>query len=202
MNTVVLASASPRRRRLFKMMGIDCSVDPSDTVEIIDDSIKPEENVCRLAEQKALDVVDRHSNGIIIAADTIVVRDGEILGKPSTKDDAFRMLRSLSGRHHHVFSGVTIMDAGSTQPGDDAVSFYEKTKVTFSTLDDTEIKSYIATGSPMDKAGAYGIQDDYGSIFICKIEGDYYNVVGFPVNKFYQTLKQKHPAMFKRVFGI
>lgn len=202
MNTVVLASASPRRRRLFKMMGIDCSVDPSDTVEIIDDSLLPEQNVCRLAEQKALDVVSRHSNGIIIAADTIVVRDGDILGKPSSVDDAFQMLRSLSGRHHYVFSGVTVIDAGAEQPGNEPLSFYEKTKVTFSTLDDTEIKSYIASGSPMDKAGAYGIQDDYGSIFIRKIEGDYYNVVGFPVNKFYQTLKKKHPAMFKRVFGL
>lgn len=202
MSDIILASASPRRRDLFEMMGIPCTVDPSDIEEIISSELKPSENVCKLADQKALDVAERYENSVIIAADTIVVKDNVILGKPETESDAADMLRSLSGNHHHVFSGVSVVYLDSDGAVIQKVTFSAKTKVSFSTLDETEIEQYISTGSPMDKAGAYGIQDDYGSLFIKKIEGDYYNVVGFPVNKFYQILKQDYPAMFKKVFNL
>jgi septum formation protein len=202
MSVIILASASPRRKDLFEMMGIPCTVDPSDIEEIISSELKPSENVCKLADQKALNVAERHENSVIIAADTIVVKDDVILVKPETESEAADMLRSLSGNHHHVYSGVSVVDLDSHGAVIQKVTFSGKTKVTFSTLDETEIKHYISTGSPMDKAGAYGIQDDYGSLFIKKIEGDYYNVVGFPVNKFYQILKQDYPAMFKKVFNL
>jgi len=202
MTDIVLGSASPRRKLLFQMMGINCTVDPSDIEEIIEPDMTPAENVCSLARQKATDVATRHKKSIVIAADTIVVKDGTILGKPESPADAAAMLRMLSGDHHFVYSGVAVYIPEPNQPSEHLVTFYEETKVTFSTLDESEIEQYIASGSPMDKAGAYGIQDDYGSLFINKIEGDYYNVVGFPVNKFYQTLKRDHPAMFKKVFNL
>lgn len=202
MKEIILASASPRRKELFKMMGISCTIDPSDIDEIIDADLSPDENVCSLAHQKATDVAKRRLNTIVIAADTIVVKDGFILGKPKSESEAVSMLRSLSGRHHYVYSGVSVLNVETDGTVDETVTFFEKTKVAFSTLDDTEINQYIATGSPMDKAGAYGIQDDYGSLFIKRIDGDYYNVVGFPVNKFYQTLKTGYPSMFKKVFNV
>ncbi|WP_340103792.1 Maf family protein [Rhodohalobacter sp. 8-1] len=202
MSSIILASASPRRKTLFNMMGVSCTVDPSTIEEIINENLSPGKNVCSLAEQKAADVAQRRMNTIVIAADTIVVKDGAIMVKPETSAQAFEMLRSLSGRHHWVYSGVSVMGVDIDGSIRQSVAFFEKTKVTFSTLEDTEINRYIATGSPMDKAGAYGIQDDYGSLFIKKIEGDYYNVVGFPVNKFYQTLKSDYPAMFKEVFNL
>jgi septum formation protein len=202
MNAIILASASPRRKQLFKMMGISCTVDPSDIKEIIDPDLRPDENVCRLAQQKSMDVAKRHMNNIVIAADTIVVKDDSILGKPSSPAEASDMLRSLSGSHHWVFSGVSALSVSAKGEIDMDITFAEKTKVTFDTLDESEIKQYVSSGSPMDKAGAYGIQDDYGSLFIKKIEGDYYNVVGFPVNRFYQTLKSDFPSMFKKVFNL
>jgi septum formation protein len=202
MNPIILASASPRRKQLFKMMGISCSVDPSDIEEIIDPDLGPDENVCRLAQQKGRDVSKRHVNNIVVAADTIVVNDGSILGKPSSHAEAADMLRSLSGSHHWVYSGVSLLSVSADGSIVTETAFAEKTKVTFDTLNESEINQYIATGSPMDKAGAYGIQDDYGSLFIKKIEGDYYNVVGFPVNRFYQTLKSDYPDMFKKVFNL
>lgn len=202
MTDIILASASPRRKQLFQMMGISCTVDPSDIEEVIEPNRDPEYNVCRLAEQKAEDVVRRYENAIIIAADTIVVNNGIILGKPESGTDAANMLRSLSGGHHYVYSGVAVIESAKIVKSDQRISFFQKTKVTFSTLDDTEINQYITTGNPMDKAGAYGIQDDYGSLFIKKIEGSYNNVVGFPVNKFYQTMKVDHPDMFKKVFHL
>lgn len=202
MSSIILASASPRRKKLFNMMGVPCTVDPSTIDEVIDEKLNPGENVCSLADQKAADVARRSVDNIVIAADTIVVNDGAIMGKPESPEQARDMLRSMSGRYHWVYSGVSILNVSRGGTINESVTFFEKTKVTFSSLDDTEIDRYIATGSPMDKAGAYGIQDDYGSIFIKKIEGDYYNVVGFPVNKFYQTLKSDYPAMFKEVFNL
>lgn len=202
MKPVILASASPRRRELFSMMEIPCIIDPSGIDEIVDPDLSPGKTVCFLARQKGVDVAEKHQKSIIISADTIVVLDGKILGKPSDQEDAAGMLRSLSGRSHSVYSGVFILDQKANGEQDNEISFFERTKVTFSTLDDLEIERYIRTGSPMDKAGAYGIQDDYGSLFIKKIEGDYYNVVGFPVNKFYQTLKKDHKKLFKSTFRL
>lgn len=202
MSSVVLASSSPRRKKLFTMMGVSFTVDPSDIEEIINEDLTPGDIVRSLADQKAKNVARRRVNNIVIAADTIVVKEDAILGKPESPEMARTMLHSLSGRHHWVYSGVSVLDVGGDGSINEAVNFSQKTKVTFSTLHDTEINQYIASGSPMDKAGAYGIQDDYGSLFIKKIEGDYYNVVGFPVNKFYQTLKSDYPTMFKEVFNL
>lgn len=202
MNSIVLASASPRRKQLFEMMNISVRIDPSDSEEIVDPEVSAEENVRLLAKQKAHDVAKRHQNSLLVAADTIVVSKNKILGKPSDKAEASGMLRSLSGGHHWVYSGVSVLQIDAGGEIKDELMFSEKTKVTFCTLEDFEIDNYVATGSPMDKAGAYGIQDDYGSLFIKKIEGDYYNVVGFPVNKFYQTMKSSYPYMFKKIFNL
>lgn len=202
MNSIILASASPRRKQLFEMMNISCRVDPSDIEEILEPGLTAEENVCILAQQKASDVAKRHQNEILVAADTIVVKENKILGKPANISEASAMLRSLSGTHHWVYSGVSVFPINGEGKTEEEFTFFEKTKVTFSTLDELEIDRYVATGSPMDKAGAYGIQDDYGSLFIKKIEGDYYNVVGFPVNKFYQTLKTDYPNLFKKIFNL
>lgn len=202
MSSVILASSSPRRKKLFTMMGVSFTVDPSDIEEIINEDLTPGDIVRSLADQKAKNVARRRVNYIVIAADTIVVKEDSILGKPESPEMARNMLHSLSGRHHWVYSGVSVLNVGDEGAINEAVNFSQKTKVTFSTLDDSEINQYIASGSPMDKAGAYGIQDHYGSLFINKIEGDYYNVVGFPVNKFYQTLKSDYPTMFKEVFNL
>lgn len=202
MNSIVLASASPRRKQLFEMMNIPVRIDPSDIEEIVNTEVSAEKNVRLLAHQKACDVAKRHQNTVLVAADTIVVSKNNILGKPSNRAEASDMLRSLSGGHHWVFSGVSVLQIDAEGEIKDELTFSEKTKVTFCTLEDFEIDNYVATGSPMDKAGAYGIQDDYGSLFIKKIEGDYYNVVGFPVNKFYQTLKNDYPHMFKKMFNL
>lgn len=202
MKPIILASASPRRRELFSMMEIPCTIDPSGIDEKVDPALTPGEIVCSLAKQKAVDVAVNHQQSVIVSADTIVVLEGRILGKPADAAEAAEMLRSLSARSHYVYSGVFVLNQQKKGEPDVHISFFERTKVTFSTLDDLEIERYIKSGRPMDKAGAYGIQDDYGSLFIKKIDGDYYNVVGFPVNKFYQTLKKEHKKLFKSTFRL
>lgn len=201
MNPVILASASPRRKQLFQMMGISADVDPSDIEEIIENDLSPGEVVCSLARQKAHDVAGRHQDRVLVAADTIVVHNNTILGKPASTQEAEEMLDALSNTSHDVLTGVSVLNLEPAGAIRDEVTFFSQTKVTFSPLQHTEIRKYVATGNPMDKAGAYGIQDDYGSLFIKKIEGDYYNVVGFPVNLFYQTLKNEYSNVFKKIFS-
>ena len=172
--SLVLASASPRRREILQTTGFDFTVRVSDTDETIASGTPPQEAVQLLAKQKAAAVAADCPDDIVIGADTVVTLDGEILGKPHDTADAARMLRQLSGRTHDVYTGVCIAQAGGTE------TFYACTRVTFYPLTEKEIADYIATGEPMDKAGAYGIQGR-GCTLVEKIDGDYFNVVGLPV---------------------
>lgn len=182
---LILASASPRRRLLLRQIGLEFSIHPSHADESLDSSIPPAEHVSILAERKALDVARFYDDAVIVGADTIVVLDGEIITKPSSVDDAVRKLSALSGNRHEVYTGFTIMHSS----GNGAETSFERTEVWFRALDKDEIEKYVASGSPMDKAGGYGIQDDFGAVFIERINGDYYNVVGLPLCRFYVTLR-------------
>ncbi len=197
---IILASASPRRAELFRQMNLTFIIDPSDVDENGHDGLSPKKLVKRLASLKGEDVASRHKNALVVAADTIVCLDQQILGKPANAEDASDMLNRLSGRSHFVHSGVWVAfvnDAGAIEI---SFSFSDRTKVTFSPLSQSEIDSYVSGGSPLDKAGAYGIQDDYGALFVKKISGDYYNVVGFPMNSFYQNLRAVMPGIHQTIF--
>ncbi|MBI5473972.1 MAG: septum formation inhibitor Maf [Ignavibacteriae bacterium] len=183
---LVLASRSPRRIALLKQIGLDFTVDPTDLPEDFDSQISPSENAMTLALQKAMNIAEKFQDAIVIGADTIVVLDNALLGKPTDESDALRMLRLLSGRTHTVVTGFALVDCASRR----SMTACEETRVTFRTLPDAEISEYIAGGSPMDKAGAYGIQDDYGAVFVTRIEGCFYNVVGFPLSRFYVELNR------------
>lgn len=179
---LILASKSPRRIELLKLGGFSYEIIPAISEEKINPMLTPPETAVSLACQKAREVSQKYKNDTIIGADTIVVYDGEIMGKPVNKADAFRMLKKLSGNTHSVITGVCIIK------GDKESSFYEETKVQFYSLSDEEISSYIETGEPMDKAGAYGIQEK-GSLLVKKIDGDYFNVVGLPLSRFVREYK-------------
>lgn len=179
----VLASASPRRRRLLERIGMQFDVDVSDIHEHIPGAARPAEVVEHLALRKARDVAARHPDALTLGADTIVVLDGEILGKPSDAVEAAQMLRRLSNNAHVVFTGIALVSSDHT------VTAHETTRVTFTDMTDAEIDAYVASGSPMDKAGGYGIQDDRGALFVRRIDGDYYNVVGLPLQLFYRMMK-------------
>lgn len=181
---LILASRSPRRIQLLAQIGLDVRVVPCDIPEEFDPALSPAQNATSLALQKARCVASGIGDGIIIGADTIVVLDGQLLGKPVDRDDAIRMLSLLSGRTHTVATGIALVD----RPSDRAIDAVELTEVTFRTLPRQEIEAYVARGSPMDKAGAYGIQDDYGAVFVTRIEGCFYNVVGLPLARLYTLL--------------
>jgi septum formation protein len=181
---IILASSSPRRAHLMSVLGFPFTVRESGVDEIIDEKLAPEEIARGLAFRKASTVASQLSSGIVIGADTIVVLEGKILGKPATEEEAVGMLLALSGKTHTVFTGFALVDAESKKS---YISF-ERTEVTFRALRRDEIERYVAAGSPMDKAGAYGIQDDYGAVFVEKIDGCFYNVVGFPISKFHTAL--------------
>jgi len=183
---IILASQSPRRIALLKQIGLSPQVIPSGVDEVFDLMATPPANAVRLASAKAVDVGKTVDNAIIVGADTIVVLDGEYLGKPSSPSMAIDMLRRLSGRTHIVVTGIALLD----RPTNRSVTGHEETRVTFRELPDREIEAYVAQGSPMDKAGAYGIQDDYGAVFVSRIEGCYYNVVGLPLSRFHSMLQQ------------
>lgn len=193
MNPIVLASRSPRRKALLQQINLKFIVHPSEVEEHLDGHPEPSSLVETLAQMKALDIATKYSNAMTIGADTVVVVDDHILGKPSDEEEAFHLLRKLSGRTHQVFSGVCLVITDQNKKQDKLVTFHAITNVTFTELSDGEINNYIRSGSPMDKAGAYGIQDDWGSLFVSSIDGDYYNVVGFPLQKFYATLKEFAP---------
>jgi septum formation protein len=181
---IYLASKSPRRRKLLGQLNIKFKSFSVEMDEKIHPNEKPANAVIRLSKEKLDLAKDRVKNGIIITADTIVVLDNKKIGKPINKKDAFRILRTLSGKTHIVYTGYSIYNTINKKN----ISEYEKTKVTFRDLADDEIYEYIESGSPMDKAGAYGIQDDFGAVFIKKINGCYYNVVGLPLAKLYHAL--------------
>jgi septum formation protein len=186
MRPLILASQSPRRKILLKQIGLKFRVFPSHAAEVISPRQTPGENARRIAFEKASEVAARLPKGIVVGADTIVVLDHHVLGKPSSKEDARRMLKLLSGREHSVYTGFALIDVESKRH----VAGVEETKVRFRTLEEKEIVDYVDSGSPMDKAGAYGIQDDFGAVFIEKVNGCYYNVVGFPLARFYMALQR------------
>lgn len=173
---VILASQSPRRRELLGRMGIDdFLVRPAQGEEVFEPGLSPAELVEHLSRQKAAEVAAGASpEDLVIAADTVVSIDGRVLGKPHSQEEAFSMLSTLSGREHTVYTGVTVCQGGVS------ITEHEATDVRFRPLTPEEIRSYIATGEPMDKAGAYGIQE-YGSLLVEGIRGDYFNVVGLPI---------------------
>lgn len=187
MPPLILASKSPRRADLLRQMGFQFTVLSVPVDESCPEISNPVELVMTLSKRKAEAVVHKVKEGLIIGADTVVVLDNEILGKPVDEKDAARILRKLSGKTHQVYTGFSLVEcAGRT------ISDYEETSVTFHTLSDWEIQSYIETGCPLDKAGAYGIQGRSG-LFVKRIKGCFYNVVGFPLNKFYEQLKMLYP---------
>lgn len=190
---IVLASQSPRRKELLKQIGLEFTVCPSRKEEVITSQV-PVEVVKELALQKAEDIKKRleeeetesgktESGILVIGADTIVVYDGKILGKPKDDEEAKQMLRMLSGHTHSVYTGVALLF------GEQKVVFAEETRVTMCPMSQEEINWYVNTGECSDKAGAYGIQG-YGARFISRIEGDYNNVVGLPVCRMYQEMKK------------
>jgi len=181
---VYLASKSPRRQKLLNQLNIKFKILNIEIDETINNGEKPANAVKRLSFDKLNEAKKNVNHGIIITADTIVVLDKEIIGKPADEKDAKKILKKLSGRTHSVYTGFSIFNSAKKT----SLTDYEKTLVTFRELTNKEIEEYINTGSPMDKAGAYGIQDDFGAVFIKKINGCYYNVVGLPLTKLYQSL--------------
>ena len=184
----ILASASPRRRELLARTGITFEVIPSDVDEKITKKY-PADIVMELAHQKASDVCEKHScpDCTIIGSDTIVVYHGEILGKPSDKQEAYDMLSMLADRTHQVYTGVSIIRVDENNQKN-THTFYEQTDVTFYPITQEDLLTYIESGDPLDKAGAYGIQGDF-AIHIKEIHGEYNNVVGLPLGRLYQELK-------------
>ena len=181
MKHIILASASPRRKEILERADLKFDVMPSDAQEITTKTA-PNEVVMELASIKAKDIYKKsEKQSMIVGADTVVAYQGQILGKPTDKADAKRMLTMLSGQTHEVYTGVCVIEDGKTK------TFYEETKVTFYEISDEQINHYIKTGEPMDKAGSYGIQGK-AAVFIKGIEGDYYNVVGFPIARFLQEI--------------
>jgi len=180
---VILASGSPRRRALLDMVGISYEVCAPDIDEMTDKTV-PAEIVMDLSLQKAISVAPKYPGNTILSADTIVVIDGRILGKPKTEGEAFSMLKMLSGRTHSVFTGFTLIYPDSSRD----CSFSE-TKVTMFNNSDELIRDYISTGEPMDKAGAYGIQGT-GAYLIEKVDGDYGTIVGLPVSIVFRKLRE------------
>ncbi len=179
---LVLASGSPRRLELLKLITEDFSVIPADCEEHFDSALSPEEAVKALAMQKAESVSKKYPDKTVIGADTTVFCGETPLGKPKDTDDARRMLSMLSGKTHDVITAVAVARGGKTLK-----AFAEETRVEFYTLSEKEIKEYIETGEPMDKAGAYGIQGK-GALIIKRINGDYYNVMGLPVARLSREL--------------
>lgn len=186
MRKIILASASPRRRELLEQGGIHFTVIPSQAEEKITTE-QPGQVVEELSYLKCSDIYEKSLGDVlVIGADTVVASEGKILGKPSSQKDAVKMLQSLQGREHEVYTGVTIMAREGNE--NRKKTFHEKTKVVFYPMSDEEIRSYVNTGESMDKAGAYGIQGK-SAVFIKEISGDYNNVVGLPLARLYQELK-------------
>lgn len=187
---LILASASPRRREILAQVGAEFEVIPAKGEELLT-STEPKEAVLQLSCQKAEETAARLSgdagNIVVLGADTIVSLDGAILGKPKDKKDAVRMLGLLNGREHSVFTGVTMIVRGDGK--EQIISFYEETRVFMYPMTKEQIQAYTETGEPLDKAGAYGIQGKC-AVYIEKIVGDYYNVVGLPVAAIYQNLEK------------
>ncbi|MDZ7391309.1 MAG: Maf family protein [candidate division KSB1 bacterium] len=182
---LILASASARRAQLLRLLGLDFAIVPSSVQEDNGTAQDPVQHVRELSLAKAQEVAARVVRGVVIGADTVVVLEGRILGKPADAEEARAMLAALSGRTHEVYTGFALVE----KPGQRVLVDHEVTRVHFRTLSAEEIEAYVATGSPLDKAGAYGIQD-LSAIFVDRIEGCFYNVVGFPLAKFYVACRE------------
>ena len=179
---VILASASPRRKELLKRIFPNFDIIPAEIDESIPDDIGIEFAPTYLAAAKAEAIAENYPDDLIIAADTVVIFDGEVFGKPTDDQNAIKMLRALSGNTHKVITGCCI------RKGDRCTSFSEESLVSFYNLSDSEIDQYVKSGASKGKAGAYGIQDR-GALFVEKIEGDYYNIVGLPIGRINQEIK-------------
>lgn len=188
MRKIILASQSPRRRELLENIGIEFEVKIDSSPEIVDETLDISEIVKSLSAKKAENVskIMDDEDCIVIAADTVVAFDDKILGKPESEEDAANTLKMLSGNIHFVYTGISVLDNKTGK----IISDFEKTKVRFRELSDTEIRGYVKSGEPMDKAGSYGIQG-LGSMFVEKICGDYFNIVGLPICKLCGILKEE-----------
>ena len=184
---LILASASPRRRELLGLFHVPFVIRVADIDETMDNTKSPYDEVARVSQRKAL-AVERGPEDVVIAADTIVVCNRRVLGKPHSPEEAVETLRLLSGRDHQVMTGVTVVR------GDSAETFTEVTDLHFRELTEKEIHAYVATGEPMDKAGSYGIQGG-AALFCSHMVGDYYNVMGLPVCRLGETLRRMAPDM-------
>ena len=179
----ILASQSPRRRELLAMLGLEFEIVTADIDEAMNPALSPAEAVAQVCQKKAETVGQNHPGQLIVAADTIVVVDDQILGKPKSEQAAREMLHLLSGRAHTVMTGFCLWQDGRAEV------HVEQTHLRFRPLNDEEIDAYVATGSPLDKAGAYGIQDQ-ASIFVERLDGDYYNVMGLPLCALANSLRR------------
>ena len=186
---LILASQSPRRKELMKLFHIPFAIRVADIDETMDGAKQPFDEVARVSRLKA-EATPRDHDDVVVAADTIVVCNGTVLGKPIDEADAFRMLKLLSGKDHQVMTGLTVLR------GETAVVCTEVTDIHFRELSDREIRAYIRTGEPMDKAGSYGIQGG-AALFAEKMVGDYYNVMGLPVCRLGQILKTVAPELME-----
>ncbi len=185
MKTIILASASPRRKELLEKIGLKFEVEPSNYEENISSELGPHELAKSLSLEKAKLIAKNHKNALVIAADTFIVLEGAILGKPRTETEARKMLGTISGRQHSVITGFTIIDTETNK----ALSKSVETRVYIRKLTSTEIAAYVESKEPLDKAGAYAIQG-LGSVIVEKIEGDYFNVIGLPLSALAQSLKE------------
>ena len=189
---IILASTSPRRHGLAQEMGLEFEVVPSNYEEDMTLGLSSEDLAKTLARGKATDVAKDRKEGIVMGIDTFVVFEGKKLGKPKNKEDAFDMLKSFSGKWQEVYSGVSVIDCATRKEIIDC----EVTRVKFRSMEDEEIKRYVATGEPMGKAGAYGIQG-LASIFIERVDGCYFNIMGFPIHNVYKNLKKLDVDIFE-----
>jgi septum formation protein len=183
MKQIILASKSPRRKQILQQVGLEFTIAVSDFDETQIKFKTPEDLVEKLSFEKAKVIAVKNPNAIIIGADTTVIYKNEIIGKPTSKQDAIRILKLLSGNIHEVVTGFTVIS------GNKSITKHVTSKVKFKKLSEAEIKAYVLTGEPMDKAGGYGIQDK-GGLFVEDIQGDYFNVVGLPIFAVSEVLKQ------------
>ncbi len=185
MKKIILASASPRRKELLEKIGLEFEVEPSNYEENLSSELGPHGLAKSLSLEKAKLVAEKYRNALVIAADTFIVLEGKILGKPQTETEARKMLETISGRQHSVITGFTIMDTDTNK----ALSKSVETKVYIRKLTSNEIDAYVESKEPLDKAGAYAIQG-LGSVIVEKIEGDYFNVIGLPLSALTESLKE------------
>ncbi|MFY9557825.1 MAG: Maf family protein [Blastocatellia bacterium] len=183
--TIVLASGSPRRADLLKQIGVEFELAPSEINERPHPGEAPADYITRLARAKVIAVARQRETGLVIGADTVVVLDGRLLGKPADEAEARWMLGELSGKWHAVMTGVALYDVATRRE----VADYDKTLVKFAVLTEKEIEWYVTTGEPMDKAGSYGIQG-FGAVFVEEIAGNFYNVVGLPLPLVYRLARR------------